>query len=461
LLGRLRAKARSSALHFGVDIGDYLDENVNVGKEGLKKALEQVDSVTFMAYHTHWYEIVQKVATEAGICDALSKPFLVGVETNELPGRPATTFAGSSNWRLQSEIRNAIELPFVGLKAHKTFSGIAVHDYHGYKSLSRGTEGFDKFLSDSLASIFTVYGGKGSEGAVDAALLKEIGEAFKQDFGKVRFIVNKELLEAWALVQKEIPGGKGAPGVAALTAYETVVVADAGQLKDVSILAHELWHVVQYRKLGMLQYIQAYTKELLEKGYDKVSFELEARQKAEEFVTSRGKGGKGQEKRLQLEKTGSGDVWRIKVGEATYDLDLKTVELELVSSIVLRGSNYAAVRLTPVKALFGNLDDDPEDEVVCGVNIDYMGNDLQTHFKPLILVFHEESGKLKLERTLPTQSGYFLADNLAKVSFGLESGKLTIPLQFTEGPAKGKRAYGVFALQDGQWKELEQRLIGE
>jgi hypothetical protein len=65
-----------------------------------------------------------------------------------------------------------------------------------------------------------------------------------------------------------------------------------GYEKNVSgdVLAHELCHVMQVERGGIIKYVSKYIAEYISKGYRNVSFEIEARQVAEKYFQSIQKG---------------------------------------------------------------------------------------------------------------------------------------------------------------------------
>ena len=84
-----------------------------------------------------------------------------------------------------------------------------------------------------------------------------------------------------AELAKEI--GLLTPATGAITAgYGIIVRADC--VNDLRLIVHELVHVAQYERLGIVDFLRAYIGQLNEHGYNEAPFELEAEIKTADIL---------------------------------------------------------------------------------------------------------------------------------------------------------------------------------
>jgi hypothetical protein len=84
-----------------------------------------------------------------------------------------------------------------------------------------------------------------------------------------------------AELAKEI--GLLTPATGAITAgYGIIVRADC--MNDLRLIVHELVHVAQYERLGIVDFLRAYIGQLNEHGYNEAPFELEAEIKTADIL---------------------------------------------------------------------------------------------------------------------------------------------------------------------------------
>jgi len=108
----------------------------------------------------------------------------------------------------------------------------------------------------------------------DSALIKSIGDYFGEDFSNVKF-------KTGSILPYIVPFP-----YSAIVFGETVYIRDGYEsvIKDPRVMAEELYHVIQWRRLGWTRLPFIYIFNHLRWGYHKNPIEREAKSMAEKFT---------------------------------------------------------------------------------------------------------------------------------------------------------------------------------
>jgi hypothetical protein len=90
-----------------------------------------LDETALMSYRDQALDVVTLAATEIATGNRLGKKVWVSVETKPAPDTPLITFYGKGN----TEMEHQLALIDGVLKAQPSYTGIAVHDYTGWRAL--------------------------------------------------------------------------------------------------------------------------------------------------------------------------------------------------------------------------------------------------------------------------------------------------------------------------------------
>jgi hypothetical protein len=93
--------------------------------------MAELDGTAVMSYRDQVQEVADLASEELEAGDRLGKKVWVGVETNPAPDTPYITF----NEKGRQEMERQLALIDGMLKDHSSYSGIAVHDYTGWRAL--------------------------------------------------------------------------------------------------------------------------------------------------------------------------------------------------------------------------------------------------------------------------------------------------------------------------------------
>lgn len=129
---------------------------------------------------------------------------------------------------------------------------------------------------------------------VDPRLVAAIGRFFDEDFSRVRFLQ----MRAGSPAQRA--GLIWAPRARAFAwshrvlfpaGYETIYTGDAEwREENARTIAHELWHVLDFRRTGVIRWCGLFAREWRRHGRRKMrdaAHEVRAREAAEAFIRSR------------------------------------------------------------------------------------------------------------------------------------------------------------------------------
>lgn len=112
--------------------------------------------------------------------------------------------------------------------------------------------------------------------AADRELIAAVGEYFSHDFSKVKF-------RRGGILPHVVPFNYSAIAIG-----ETVNVRSGSEflLDSPVVMAEELYHIIQWRRLGRIRLPVIYISGHLKNGYDGNRIEIEAKAKAREFTRS-------------------------------------------------------------------------------------------------------------------------------------------------------------------------------
>ncbi|MBD0384223.1 hypothetical protein [Paenibacillus sedimenti] len=103
------------------------------GSGSLSEAIMAVlDETALMSYRDQAQDVVALAAEEIATGDRLGKKVWISVETNPAPDTPYITFYEEG----KAELERQLALIDSMLQGHPSYSGIAVHDYAGWRALS-------------------------------------------------------------------------------------------------------------------------------------------------------------------------------------------------------------------------------------------------------------------------------------------------------------------------------------
>lgn len=111
----------------------------------------------------------------------------------------------------------------------------------------------------------------------DKGLIRSIGDYFGEDFSNVKF-------KSGSILPYIIPFP-----YSAIVFGETVYIREGYKsvLKDPRVMAEELYHVIQWRRLGWTRLPFIYIINHIRRGYHENPIEREAKSKAQKFIRFR------------------------------------------------------------------------------------------------------------------------------------------------------------------------------
>ncbi len=128
---------------------------------------------------------------------------------------------------------------------------------------------------------------------VDPRLVAEIGRFFDEDFSRVRFLQIAERSPAQRVALIWGPRARAfawTRNVLFPAACETIYAGDAEwREENARTIAHELWHVLDFRRTGVTRWCGLFAREWRRHGLRKIrdaQHEVRAREAAEAFVRS-------------------------------------------------------------------------------------------------------------------------------------------------------------------------------
>lgn len=135
----LKAKSSSTSLHlpFEVDLPFWFDEilyNNKYGKGTLAEwVIQQVDSVTIMAYRDSAALIINIIQNEIGYAERYNKSLVIGVETGKTDEGSQISFFEEGESRMNQEL--AIVQDYY--KQFSSFNGVAVHHVGSWMEMNQ------------------------------------------------------------------------------------------------------------------------------------------------------------------------------------------------------------------------------------------------------------------------------------------------------------------------------------
>ncbi|MUG70296.1 MULTISPECIES: hypothetical protein [Paenibacillus] len=121
------ALTTSAALPFWLD-GIPLSDGSGTLSEAM---MGKLDETALMTYRNQALDVIDLAAEEIALADRLGKKVWISVETNPAPDTPYITFSGESKAEMERQLAVIDGL----LKARPSYSGIAVHDYTGWRHI--------------------------------------------------------------------------------------------------------------------------------------------------------------------------------------------------------------------------------------------------------------------------------------------------------------------------------------
>ncbi|ULL13627.1 hypothetical protein DVH26_03680 [Paenibacillus sp. H1-7] len=117
----------SAALPFWLDTVTVPE----TGQTAIEGMMKQLDEVTLMSYRDSAEALIEITAAEMALGDKLGIKVFVGVETNPVNEAAFVTFHSKG----KGEMGRQMAVIDQKLSAHPSYSGIAIHDYSGWKRL--------------------------------------------------------------------------------------------------------------------------------------------------------------------------------------------------------------------------------------------------------------------------------------------------------------------------------------
>lgn len=124
------------------------------------------------------------------------------------------------------------------------------------------------------SKIFEKVWGRDISNVADKGLIRSIGDYFGEDFSEIIFRVG-------GVLPYIVPFN-----YSAIVFGETINIKEGSEfvLKNPTVMAEELYHVVQWRRLGSLKLPVIYIMSHIKNGYNGNRIEVEAKKKARKYV---------------------------------------------------------------------------------------------------------------------------------------------------------------------------------
>jgi hypothetical protein len=124
---------KSSSMTTVAAVPFWLDEiPLADGSGTLSEAImAELDETAVMSYRDQAQNVANLATEELAAGDRLGKQVWIGVETNPAPDTPYITFYGKGGQEMDSQLALIDGL----LKGHSSYTGIAIHDYTGWRAL--------------------------------------------------------------------------------------------------------------------------------------------------------------------------------------------------------------------------------------------------------------------------------------------------------------------------------------